>query len=118
MPPVALTCLKYAAAPQLSVSPICAYGPASARSPQATMGELLLAALPPPELHAARVPASRTVAAAAVTVAALVANGIRLRIIGQPPYRPTRSEFTTGEARKSAGPPSKARRPPDSTKIR
>src|SRR5215472_14753030 len=81
MPPVALTCLKYAAAPQLSVSPICAYGPASARSPQATMGELLLAALPPPELQAARVPASRTVAAAAVTVAALVANGIRLRIM-------------------------------------
>jgi hypothetical protein len=28
MPPVALTCLKYASEPKLSVSPICAYGPA------------------------------------------------------------------------------------------
>jgi hypothetical protein len=74
MPPVALMCLKYACAPQLSVSPICAYGPASARSPQATMGELLLAELPPPELQAASAPSMRAAAAAA--------NGIRLRIIG------------------------------------
>src|SRR5579863_9953187 len=78
MPPLALTYLKYAWAPQLSVSPICAYGPASARSPQATMGELLLAAeLPPPELHAAMPPTIRTAAAAAVRAA----NGIRLRDI-------------------------------------
>src|ERR1700751_1503714 len=84
MPPFALTYLKDAWAPQLSVSPICAYGPASARSPQATMGELLLAAeLPPPELHAAMPPTMRTPAAAA----ARAANGIRLRAIYcQPPF--------------------------------
>src|SRR5215469_4834435 len=83
MPPWASTYLKYAWAPQLSVSPICAYGPASARSPQATIGELLLAELPPPELHAAMPPTMRTAAAAAVRAA----NGIRLRdMYCQPPY--------------------------------
>src|ERR1700728_2332719 len=80
MPPVALTCLKYAWAPQLSVSPIWAYGPASARSPQATMVELLLAAVLPLELHAAMPPAIRTAAAVAVRAA----NGDRLRNIGLP----------------------------------
>src|SRR4051794_15131771 len=39
IPPVALTCLKNAVAPQLSVSPICAYTPDSARSPQMTIGD-------------------------------------------------------------------------------
>src|SRR6516165_11888958 len=73
MPPWASTYLKYACAPQLSVSPICAYGPASARSPQATMGVLLLAELPPPELQAARAPSIRAAAAAA--------DGGHLRII-------------------------------------
>src|SRR5580704_19000914 len=78
MPPWASTYLKYAWAPQLSVSPICAYGPASARSPQATMGVLLLLAeVPPPELHAAMPPTIRTAAAAAVRAA----NGISLRDI-------------------------------------
>src|SRR5215469_9265641 len=83
MPPWASTYLKYAWAPQLSVSPICAYGPASARSPQATMGELLLAELPPPELQAAMPPTMRTAAAAAVSAA----NGNRLRVMYcQPPF--------------------------------
>ena len=66
MPPVALTCLKYASEPQLSVSPICAYGPARASSLQTTMGELLLAEFPPPlEPQAASPPAARMMAAAA-----------------------------------------------------
>src|SRR5580698_6552974 len=47
MPPVALTWSKYASAPQLSVSPICAYGPDRARSPQATIGDFAPAALAP-----------------------------------------------------------------------
>jgi hypothetical protein len=41
------------------------------------MGELLLAEVPPPELHAAMPPTIRTAAAAAVRAA----NGIRLRDI-------------------------------------
>src|ERR1700728_4697172 len=77
MPPVALTCLKYASEPQLSVSPICAYGPARASSLQTTMGELPLAEFPPPpELQAASAPAARTTAAAAASL-----NGVRLRIM-------------------------------------
>src|ERR1700747_2951493 len=83
MPPVALTCLKYAWAPQLSDSPICAYGPARARSPQATMGVLELAELPPPPppppLHAASAPASK-----AAPAAAAILNVTRLRIIVLP----------------------------------
>src|SRR4051794_23399164 len=39
IPPVALRCLKNAVAPQLSVSPICAYTPDSARSPHTTIGD-------------------------------------------------------------------------------
>src|SRR6266700_5334819 len=67
MPPVALTCLKYAVAPQLSVSPIWAYGPARARSPQAVIGDFAAdPAAPAPdgelELQAARVPASSAAA--------------------------------------------------------
>src|SRR5580692_296112 len=76
MPPVALTCLKYACEPQLSVSPICAYGPARASSLQTTMGELALAELPPPEPQAASPPAARMTAAAAAAL-----NEIRLRIM-------------------------------------
>src|SRR6202021_768929 len=81
MPPVALTCLKYASEPQLSVSPICAYGPARASSLQTTMGALLLAASPPPLVpQAARPPAARMTAAAAAAL-----NGVRLRIMAFPP---------------------------------
>src|SRR5579863_9869244 len=78
MPPWASAYLKYACAPQLSDSPIWAYTPARARSPQAVMVELALAELPPPPppLHAASAPAARTVA-----VAAAILNVIRLRII-------------------------------------
>src|ERR1700721_925971 len=80
MPPVALTCLKYASEPQLSVSPICAYGPARASSLQTTMGELLLAEFPPPLVpQAARPPAARMMAAAPAALAGL--NGVRLRIM-------------------------------------
>src|SRR5579871_1886524 len=75
MPPCASMYLKYALAPQLSDSPICAYTPESASSPQATM-VLLLAELPPPELHAASMPAARTVEAAAA-----ILKVVRLRII-------------------------------------
>src|SRR5580658_1873084 len=71
MPPWASMYLKYASAPQLSDSPICAYTPESASSPQATMVVLLLAELPPPELHAASMPAARIVAAAAA-----IRNGV------------------------------------------
>src|ERR1700733_9452544 len=81
MPPVALTCLKYAVEPQLSDSPICAYTPESASSLQTTMVLLLLAELPPPELQAASRPAARTVAAAAA-----ILNGVRLRIIVLPSW--------------------------------
>src|ERR1700691_6083065 len=77
MPPVALTCLKYACEPQLSVSPIWAYGPARASSLQTTMGELALAELPPPpEPQAASRRAARMTAAAAAAL-----NGVRLRIM-------------------------------------
>src|SRR5487761_57099 len=124
MPPVALTCLKYASEPQLSLSPICAYTPESASSLQTTMVELALAELPPPPPpHAASAPASKALAAAAATL-----NVVRLRIIVLSLLRiamddkafqlPTSSELTTGEDRKSAGPPLKTRWPPDSTKIR
>ena len=62
MPPVALTWWKYAVAPQLSVSPIWAYGPARARSPQTTMGDFAADAPEPepdrPELQAVRAAAS------------------------------------------------------------
>src|SRR5215472_5922949 len=75
MPPWALMYLKYASAPQLSDSPIWAYTPESASSPQATM-VLLLLAPPPPELHAASMPAASTVADAAA-----ILNDVRLRII-------------------------------------
>src|SRR5580692_8145193 len=77
MPPVALMCLKYASEPQLSVSPICAYGPARASSLQTTMGELALAELPPPlEPQAASPPAARMMAAATAAL-----NEVRLRIM-------------------------------------
>src|SRR6185312_16712983 len=84
MPPVALTCLKYAVEPQLSLSPICAYTPDSASSLQTTMGVLELAELPPPPpppppLHAASAPASR-----AAPAAAAILNVTRLRIIVLP----------------------------------
>src|SRR5580693_8029164 len=80
MPPVALMCLKYASEPQLSVSPICAYGPARASSLQTTMGELLLAEFPPPEPQAASPPAAKMTAAATAAL-----TGIRLRIMVFPP---------------------------------
>src|SRR5579863_10272411 len=82
MPPWASMYLKYASAPQLSDSPIWAYTPESASSPQATMVELLLAEPPPPPpppLHAASAPAARSVA-----VAAAILNVTRLRIIVLP----------------------------------
>src|ERR1700757_2567144 len=84
MPPVALTCLKNAVEPQLSLSPICASTPESASSLQTTMGVLELAELPPPPpppppLHAASAPASRAAPAAAATL-----NVTRLRIIVLP----------------------------------
>src|SRR5580693_696244 len=82
MPPVALTCLKYASEPQLSVSPICAYGPARASSLQTTMGALLLAAFPPPlEPQAASPPAARMMAAVAAAL-----NEIRLRTMVLPSW--------------------------------
>src|SRR5271169_2692051 len=82
MPPWASMYLKYASAPQLSDSPIWAYTPESASSPQATMVLLLLAEVPPPpELHAASMPAAMTVAAAAA-----ILNGVRLRIIVLPSW--------------------------------
>src|SRR5579863_1669588 len=122
MPPWASMYLKYASAPQLSDSPIWAYTPESASSPQATMVELLLAEPPPPPpppLHAASAPASK-----AAPAAAAILNVTRLRIIVLPFWNvllttgpflsmsfqlPTSSELTTGEERKSAGPPSKTR---------
>src|SRR6266700_1496646 len=61
IPPVALTCLKNAVAPQLSVSPICAYGPDRARSPQITIG----AFADEPELAEPPQPASASTQAAA-----------------------------------------------------
>src|SRR5580698_2092063 len=80
MPPWASMYLKYASAPQLSDSPIWAYTPESASSPQATMVELALAPPPPPPpLHAASAPAARTVAVAAANL-----NVTRLRIIVLP----------------------------------
>src|ERR1700723_4665470 len=96
MPPVALTCLKYAVEPQLSLSPICAYTPESASSLQATMGVLELAEVPPPPppppprppLHAAGAPASR-----AAPAAAAILNVTRLRIIVLPFWN---LPFTTG----------------------
>src|SRR5690242_14630608 len=83
MPPVALTCLKYASAPQLSLSPICAYTPERASSLQTTMGVLELAELPPPPppppLQAASAPARK-----AAPVAAAILNVTCLRIIVLP----------------------------------
>src|SRR3984957_19709002 len=82
MPPVALTCLKYAVEPQLSLSPICAYTPESASSLQTTMGVLEAAELPPPPpppLHAASAPAT-----SAAPAAAAILNVTRLRIIVLP----------------------------------
>ncbi len=46
---MALRWWKCAVAPQLSVSPIWAYGPARARSPQTTMGDFAAAPPEPPE---------------------------------------------------------------------
>src|SRR5215469_16337062 len=84
MPPWASMYLKYASAPQLSDSPIWAYTPDRASSPQAMMVELALAVPPPPPpppppLHAASAPAARTEA-----VAAAILNVTRLRIIVLP----------------------------------
>src|SRR5262249_19713649 len=83
MPPVALTCLKYASVPHSSLSPICAYTPESASSLQTTMGALEFAELPPPPppppLQAASAPASK-----AAPVTAAILNVTRLRIIVLP----------------------------------
>src|ERR1700740_1319715 len=86
MPPVALTCLKNAVEPQLSLSPICAYTPERASSLQTTMGVLELAEgppppppPPPPPLHAASAPARR-----AAPAAAAILTVTRLRIIVLP----------------------------------
>src|SRR5271154_2378430 len=96
MPPVASTWSKYASAPQLSVSPICAYGPDRARSPQATIGDFAPAALAPEapddededELQPARAPATTTGRV----------RGMRVCLrIGSPPEWPTGSEFTDEE---------------------
>ena len=64
---MASTCLKNAVAPQLSVCPICAYGPESARSPQATIGAFPEALVPEDELPQ---PAMAMAAAAATASAA------------------------------------------------